>query len=87
MALTATATPDVRKDVLDTLRMRRPAKFVVSFFRPNLVFKWVHGNWEGSLGHCWEGEIDGACRWPCCRGHRPALHHGRRQPGLDCKPF
>lgn len=43
MALTATATPEVRKDILSSLRMRDVCKFVVSFFRPNLTFKCVSG--------------------------------------------
>lgn len=36
MALTATATPEVRKDICQQLRLRRPRLFVSSFDRPNL---------------------------------------------------
>ncbi len=39
MALTATATPEVRKDISETLKLRKPAIFVKGFDRVNL--KWV----------------------------------------------
>lgn len=38
MALTATATPRVRKDIIHQLRMKKPKWFVKSFNRPNLKF-------------------------------------------------
>lgn len=38
MALTATATPRVRKDILNQLRLRQPKWFVQSFNRPNLKY-------------------------------------------------
>ena len=37
-ALTATATPDVRQDILDTLQLRDPALHISGFARPNLAF-------------------------------------------------
>lgn len=39
MALTATATHEVRRDILESLGMQRVKTFQVSFFRPNLTFK------------------------------------------------
>ena len=39
MALTATATARVRSDVLNSLKMKHPAQFTVSFFRENLTFR------------------------------------------------
>ncbi|EFN55525.1 hypothetical protein CHLNCDRAFT_133956 [Chlorella variabilis] len=39
MALTATATPKVRQDIMSTLHMAAPRQFQVSFFRPNLCFR------------------------------------------------
>ncbi|XP_021283335.1 ATP-dependent DNA helicase Q-like SIM [Herrania umbratica] len=43
MALTATATVRVRQDILDSLRMSRETKIVLtSFFRPNLRFSVKH---------------------------------------------
>jgi len=39
MALTATATPQVRQDVLRSLHMTAAAQFTVSFFRENLTFR------------------------------------------------
>lgn len=36
MALTATATPRVREEIVDSLRLRSPHRFVGSFDRPNL---------------------------------------------------
>ncbi len=39
VALTATATPKVRADIIKTLRMREPAEFVSSFNRDNLFYE------------------------------------------------
>ena len=39
MALTATATPRVRVDILNQLKMRNTAWFIQSFNRPNLKFE------------------------------------------------
>lgn len=39
MALTATATPRVREDIMHQLKMRKPAWFVQSFNRANLKYK------------------------------------------------
>ncbi len=38
-ALTATATPDVRRDIVDQLGLQKPALFVTGFDRPNLDFR------------------------------------------------
>jgi superfamily II DNA helicase RecQ len=46
MALTATATPKVRADIVASLHMARPALFEVSFFRSNLFLRC------GGLGGC-----------------------------------
>ena len=42
LALTATATPRVREDILRSLKMRSPEVVVTSFNRPNLTYR-VHG--------------------------------------------
>jgi ATP-dependent DNA helicase RecQ len=39
MALTATATPRVRDDVITHLKLRQPEVFVASFNRPNLTYR------------------------------------------------
>src|SRR5690606_39027232 len=39
IALTATATPDVRDDVIASLQLRDPRVFVTGFARPNLQFE------------------------------------------------
>ncbi len=39
LALTATATPRVREDILDSLKMRSPEVVVRSFNRPNLTYR------------------------------------------------
>jgi ATP-dependent DNA helicase RecQ len=39
LALTATATPQVREDILRSLRMRSPEVVVTSFNRPNLTYR------------------------------------------------
>jgi ATP-dependent DNA helicase RecQ len=38
-ALTATATPDVRQDIITQLGLRQPVTFVAGFDRPNLCFQ------------------------------------------------
>lgn len=42
IALTATATPDVRSDISEQLGLRTPRAFVSGFDRPNLSIKIVH---------------------------------------------
>ena len=39
MALTATATGRVRRDIVDHLRLRQPGYYVASFNRPNLTYR------------------------------------------------
>src|SRR5437868_15493981 len=39
LALTATATPDVRRDIADALELRDPKIFVAGFDRPNLFIE------------------------------------------------
>ncbi len=41
-ALTATATPDVRRDIVTQLGLRQPVTFVAGFDRPNLLFQVEH---------------------------------------------
>src|SRR5204862_7913589 len=38
-ALTATATPEVRRDIADALELREPRVFVAGFDRPNLFIE------------------------------------------------
>src|SRR4029077_16802785 len=38
IALTATATDVVRRDIADQLTLREPAQFVTGFDRPNLIY-------------------------------------------------
>ena len=47
IALTATATPIVRKDVVDLLKLREPQVFITGFGRPNLHFE-VRSLWSKS---------------------------------------
>lgn len=41
LALTATATERVRRDIVTHLRLREPEVFVASFNRPNLTYRVV----------------------------------------------
>lgn len=41
MALTATATERVRRDIVERLKLRDPATFIASFNRPNLTYRVV----------------------------------------------
>jgi ATP-dependent DNA helicase RecQ len=47
IALTATATPKTRQDIVDQLDMRNPREFIYSFDRPNLKFSVVPSNKKG----------------------------------------
>ena len=42
VALTATATPRVRQDIMDVLGLKKPRQFMSGFARPNLHFGVVH---------------------------------------------
>lgn len=51
-ALTATATPDVRQDILDSLQLQDPALHISGFARPNLAFNVRSvSNMEAKFGH------------------------------------
>lgn len=67
LALTATATPEVRGDILQTLRLREPFTSVRGFSRPNLSLNVVHtekarvkyarlkeiiGQWKTGIVYC-----------------------------------
>jgi len=47
-ALTATATPDVRRDIVTQLGLRQPVTFVAGFDRPNLRFQVKMAEGDGS---------------------------------------
>lgn len=46
IALTATATPTVRRDVVELLGLREPTTFITGFARPNLRFEVLQANGE-----------------------------------------
>ena len=48
IALTATATPTVRKDIMKLLALRRPSVFITGFARPNLHFE-VISAWNNGV--------------------------------------
>jgi ATP-dependent DNA helicase RecQ len=47
IALTATATPDVRRDIVRQIGLRRPRVIVTGFDRPNLTFRVLPANTDG----------------------------------------
>ena len=51
MALTATATDRVRKDILSQLQLREPGCYVASFNRPNLTYRVIAKS--KPYGKCW----------------------------------
>ncbi len=48
LALTATATPPVRRDIVQVLSLRRPVRVVGSFDRPNLRWSVLHAGGHGA---------------------------------------
>ena len=50
IALTATATPRVREDIVRQLRLREPQVFVASFNRPNLSYRVIPKSKAGAPG-------------------------------------
>jgi ATP-dependent DNA helicase RecQ len=57
-ALTATATPEVRRDIVDQLGLQNPTLFVTGFDRPNLCFRVqeVSASREKLFGRCCKGQ-------------------------------
>ncbi len=51
IAVTATATPQVRKDIVDMLGLRSPAMHVTGFDRPNLLYSCRHFERIGDKDH------------------------------------
>lgn len=62
VALTATATPDVRRDIIDQMRMKNPYRWMTELIRPNLfleVRRTVNDKMKDETLESIFGEVDG----------------------------
>lgn len=95
LALTATATPEVTKDIQKNLRFKEENVFRMSFFRPNLAYKVLHAD-ATMLGLLQLlNEYDGSCivytrnRQKCCDlakqlteyGYKATFYHAGLKTG------
>jgi len=71
IALTATATPAVRREVIEQLRMRNPLLCIESFFRANLAFSVHHSR---TTRACWEADL-GCLLLPAAAEASPLRHY------------
>ncbi len=91
VALTATATPDTRRDIVRSLRLRRPARVVLGVDRPNLVFAVarVRSLERGARLLLREvaGESGAAIVYAPTRRRAAALARAFRRWGCDAAPY
>lgn len=64
----------VRQDIVTTLRMRSPAQFTVSFFRPNLLFRVIQAGLKAALA------------WGCAGSMRRCFVRGTRRATMLSLP-
>lgn len=89
LALTATATPEVRKDIQEKLQFKKEAKlFVKSFARDNLSYSVRHcTNKEEQLLHILNRVPGSAVVYAGTRGQTKALSDFLRQAGLSASYY
>ena len=88
MALTATATPKVQEDIMDTLQLRSPKTVQTSFDRPNLCYKVMQtDNKLGALSELLQKSEGNAIVYLRTRKHCETLAEQLRMQGIQGQHF
>jgi ATP-dependent DNA helicase RecQ len=89
MALTATATERVRRDIIDGLKLREPAQYVASFNRPNLTYRVVPKSrpYDQVLQFAWARPTESGIVY--CQSRKSAESVARRlnDDGIKAAPY
>jgi ATP-dependent DNA helicase RecQ len=96
IALTATATPEVKKDIIEQLKLKKPTVFEGAFQRPNLSYEvypvenkskaisQLVKRFEGMCGiiYCQRRKsVKEVAQWLMAQGNKVGIYHG----GMDAK--
>jgi len=89
MALTATATERVRKDIVSQLRLHEPACYVASFDRPNLTYRVLAKQkaYEQALGFLRDRPRDSGIIYCQSRKSTESLAERLEEDGVKAKPY
>jgi len=89
IALTATATPEVRQDIIRQLHLREPRTFISSFNRPNLTYAVApkRKGWGGLLGLLEKYRGESAILYCFSRKDTEALADLLRTRGIKAAPY
>ncbi len=89
IALTATATPEVRRDIIRELHLRAPRTFVSSFNRPNLTYAVApkRKGWGGLLALLEKHRGESAILYCFSRKDTEALADLLRTRGIKSAPY
>src|SRR5437762_2188163 len=89
MALTATATERVRKDIIKQLELRDPRFYVASFNRPNLTYRVVPKTspYEQLLAFIRSRPNDSGIVYCASRRSTESLTRNLKEDGLSAKPY
>jgi len=89
MALTATATPEVREDICRQLALREPERFIGHPDRPNLVYRAVprHDQAAQVLDVIRRHPKQGGIVYAQTRKEVDRLAEGLREAGVSCVPY
>lgn len=89
MALTATATERVRRDILGQLRLQEPGCFVASFNRPNLTYRVApkEGAYQQTLRFVRERRAESGIIYCASRKGAESLAEKLAGEGIAAKPY
>src|SRR5947207_5863852 len=89
MALTATATPRVRSDIVKQLRLRQPKCYVASFNRPNLTYRVLAKNssYKQLLSFVKSHADDSGIVYCQSRNNAENLAMRLQEDGIEAKPY
>ncbi len=89
MALTATATPRVREDIIRHLHLREPALYTASFNRPNLTYRVIAKDKPYAQVLDYARRRAGECGIVYCQSRKTAEKLAQRlhKDGIAAKPY